>query len=242
MKIKIKNQDNENLIGFFHKANNKKKVVVICHGFPGNKEEKSIRELCEKFEEAGINCFRFDFSGFGESEGKIISTTKRLRDLGEVVNYFKEKNFEIGLIGHSWGGMNAVLFASEDETIKFVISIAGTSDTKNFLKKIFPEQKEKILKGEMFYYGDKYLVTPETIRDLESYEPLKAVKKIKRPVLFIHGKKDTSVDIKDSEEIYQHANKPKEIKFYENADHNFSNVEDLEELINYCIKWVHNLR
>ena len=127
-----------------------------------------------------------------------------------------------------------------NKKIKFVISIAGAAHTKNFLKKIFPWQREQILKRKMFYYGKQFPITPKTIKDLESYNPLNAVKHITCPILFIHGKSDISVNQKESEDLYQKANHPKKIKFYKNADHNFSNTNDLEKMIKDCIKWIKN--
>ncbi|MBR9701328.1 alpha/beta hydrolase [Candidatus Pacearchaeota archaeon] len=244
--IKIKNEHNENLIGVLHEANNKKEIVIICHGFPGDKDEGFIKKFCENLQEADINAFRFDFSGFGESQGKIMSTTKRISDLKKVVGYFNKKDFNVGLIGHSRGGTVSILFSSKNKNIKFVICIAGEANTKKFLQKIFPHQRKQILKGKMFYYGSKrgkqFPVTPATIKDLESYKPLNAVKYITCPILFVHGQEDISINPKASEDLYQKANHPKKIKFYKNVDHNFSNPKDLEKMIKDCIKWIKGLK
>lgn len=246
MKLMIKNKNGEKLSGVFHKANDKKEITIVCHGFPGNKDEILIKRFCEKLEEAGINSFRFDFSGFGESEGGTISTTKRISDLKSVINYFSKEDFDIGLIGHSRGATISILLTSENQSIKFLIPIAGESDTKKFLKRIYPEQRDKILKGKMFYYiginGRKYPITPDTIDDLESYNILEAIKKIQCPILFLHGEKDLTINPNESKELYNGASDPKEIRLYEDADHSFTNPQYLEDMINDCIKWIKSLK
>ena len=246
--IIIKNQQGEDLGGVLHKANDKKELVIVCHGFAGTKENNSIKQLCEDLEDSDINAFRFDFSGSGESGGKYIdsTTTKEISDLRSVVDYFDKQGFAVGLIGHSRGGMKSLLEASDDQRIRLVISIAGMAYPKRFLERmIFPSQKEKILEGKMFYWGEekrgkKYPVTPEKVTDLESYNPLIAVKKITCPILFIHGDKDRTILLEEGEDLYKKANKPKYIKIFRNANHNFTNPEHLKVMIKFIINWVKN--
>jgi len=247
-RIIIKNKHNEKLIGIFHKANDKKEVVVVSHGFIGHKNKVYIKELCEKLERSDINSFRFDFSGHGESEGDYIksTTTKEISDLRSVVDYFDNKGFIIGLVGHSRGGMDSLIESAHDKRIKFVISIAGMVYTSGFIEKIFPAQKENILKGENCYWWEKtyckrYPITLEKVRDLESYNPLAEVKKISCPILLIHGTRDKTIPIEGSKDLFKEANDPKEIKIFENADHCFTNSEDLKEMIEFTTNFICNI-
>ena len=247
-RIIIRNKHNEKLIGIFHKANDKKEVVIVSHGFAGNKDKNLIKEFCENVNKSYINIFRFDFSGHGESEGDYIksTTTKEISDLRSVVDYFDNKGFIIGLVGHSRGGMDSLIEAAHDKRIKFVISIAGMAYTSRFIEKLFPSQKEKILKSEKFYwwektYGKRYPITPEKIKDLESYNPLAEVKKINCPVLFIHGIKDKTIPIEHSKDFFKEANNPKEIKIFKNSDHHFTNRADLKEMIEFTTNFICNI-
>lgn len=247
-RIIIKNKHNENLVGIFHKANDKKEVVIVNHGLAGNKNECFIKELCDNLKTSDINAFRFDFSGNGKSEGDYIksTTTKEISDLKSVVDYFDNKGFTIGLVGHSKGGMDSLIEAAHDKRIKFIISIAGMAYTSRFIERIFPAQKEKILKGEQFYWdektcGKRYPMTPEIIKDLESHNPLAEVKKINCPILFVHGAKDKTVLVEESKDLFKEANEPKEIKIFENADHCFTNPTDLKEMIEFTTNFICNI-
>ena len=246
--IIIKNRQEEDLAGVLHKANERKELVIVCHGIAGTKEENFIKQLCGDLEDSYINAFRFDFSGSGESEGKYIesTTTKQISDLRSVVDYFDKQGFAVGLIGHSRGGMESLLEASDNQRIRFVISIAGMAYTKKFLERIFPRQRAKIFEGKKFYWdeeqqGKKYPVTPEKVTDLESYNPLIAVKKITCPILFIHGDKDRTILLEEGEDLYKEANKPKYIKIFRNADHCFTNPEHLKAMIKFIINWIKEL-
>ena len=246
--IIIKNQQGEKLAGVWHKANDKKELIIVCHGHAGNKDKEIISLICKNLEDSDINAFRFDFSGSGESEGKYIesTTTKEISDLRSVVDYFDKQGFAVGLIGHSRGGMESLLEASNDQRIRLVVSIAGMVYPKRFIERIFPTQKENILEGKKFYYreekeGKKFPITPEKVANLEKYNPLIAVKKITCPVLFLHGEKDELISLEESEDIYKEANKPKYFKKFKNANHCFTNPEHLKAMIKFIINWIKEL-
>ncbi len=243
-KISIKNEYGEELVGILHRANNKKEIVVVCHGFPGHKDRTLIKELCKKLKESNINSFRFDLSGRGESEGEFIetTTTKEIEDIESVINHFKNKGYSISLMGHSRGAMQSLLVGSKNKDIKSIVSISASAYPNNFIERIYSHQREKILKGKHFYWGEevagkKYPITPSNVKDLENHKPLEAVKKINIPMLFIHGSEDKSIPVEETKKLHEEANQPKEIKIIENADHNFTNTQHLKEMINRCIKW-----
>ena len=59
--------------------------------------------------------------------------------------------------------------------------------------------------------------------------PIKQVKKIKKPILLFHGKKDTVISYKQTlkiQEILIHNNKYSEVIFFENEGHGFKNIEN----------------
>ena len=50
----------------------------------------------------------------------------------------------------------------------------------------------------------------------------KAIKKYKRPLLIIHGEHDEAVPLRDGEQLFAMANKPKKIAVIRESDHRFS--------------------
>ena len=81
----------------------------------------------------GIAVLRYDDRGFGESTGDFnkATTADFAKDVLSAVNYLKSRNDinlkQIGLIGHSEGGIIAPLASNQSSDISFMISMAGTS-------------------------------------------------------------------------------------------------------------------
>ena len=57
------------------KAGKKTPLLVLCHGFGGNKEGKLFDCLVDSLNKKGIAVIRFDFNGHGKSEGKFEDMT-----------------------------------------------------------------------------------------------------------------------------------------------------------------------
>ena len=80
----------------------------------------------------GIAVLRYDDRGAGDSEGDFDSSTSAnfANDARAAIEYLrtrKEINAkEIGIIGHSEGGMIAPMIAAKDKNIAFLVLLAGT--------------------------------------------------------------------------------------------------------------------
>jgi pimeloyl-ACP methyl ester carboxylesterase len=71
---------------------------------------------------------RLDDRGIGGSEaGNFIPTSQNFAtDINTAVNFLAARGYKnIGLAGHSEGGMIAPMVASQNDKVKFVISLAG---------------------------------------------------------------------------------------------------------------------
>ena len=89
------------------------------------------------FAAAGIAGVRVDIRGSGESEGVIDGeyTERELSDACEVIEWIARQpwsNGNVGMMGISWGGFNALQVAAlKPPALKAVISIASTVDRYN---------------------------------------------------------------------------------------------------------------
>jgi pimeloyl-ACP methyl ester carboxylesterase len=94
---------------------------------------------------------RYDDRGIGGSTGSTSESTTEdfAGDVIEAVKFLQSRDEirhdQIGLCGHSEGGIVAPLAASKDKDITFIILIAGTGVTG---KEIIFKQTELILKAE----------------------------------------------------------------------------------------------
>lgn len=102
----------------YPELNDKEKIplVVLCHGFGGNKNGKIEKLMADELEKIGIASIRFDFNGHGKSEGKMENMTvaNEIKDAIAVVEYAHTLSFvkSISLSGHSQGGVVAGMAAA----------------------------------------------------------------------------------------------------------------------------------
>ena len=92
-------------------------VVVICHGFMGNKNEPLLSAIAENLVELGIGAIRCDFNGHGQSEGEFVDMTvlNEIDDALAVIDYVRRmpQTDGISILGHSQGGVVAAMTAGQ---------------------------------------------------------------------------------------------------------------------------------
>ena len=248
MNLSIPNKQKEKLSGVLHEAPGKK-LIIVCHGHTGNKDRPVPKAICEALQKAGWNAFRFDFSGNGESEGRFedSSFTKCARDLGAVVDHFSREGYNsIGVMGHSMGASACVLEAARDRSIGSVVSISSPARLEESFRDLLAHSRTRKHKGDevqLYREGTKEWLTISKafLKDLKRNKPLESVKRIRVPILFIHGTKDESVAVRDSEELFVNANVPKELVLIHGADHCFTGKKHLKALLKEIKEWVKRL-
>lgn len=118
--------------------NSYKKIVIIVPG-SGKDTRYSHHKLAATFLKNNIAVYRFDERGVGKSQGNFTSAIDRLTDdVSYCIKYLKSlsglENKEIGLLGHSLGGMASAIVtnnsANSTTKVDFLIQIA--SPVKNF--------------------------------------------------------------------------------------------------------------
>jgi predicted esterase len=113
----------------------KQPLIIYCHGI-GSKRDFDLRIPIE-FTKRGFYITALDYQGHGESEGNINNidpTTgipalaqdcSKLLDKLETLPFFRNINLsQIGLIGHSLGGMVVLMNQALDPRFKVVVGLA----------------------------------------------------------------------------------------------------------------------
>ncbi len=105
-------------------------LVIICHGFTGNKDSTLLNDLADTLESRGIASLRFDFNGHGDSEGDFQDMTvlNEIEDAKHVYAYASTlpNVTSISIAGHSQGGVVASMVAGDlgAKKIKAVVLMA----------------------------------------------------------------------------------------------------------------------
>jgi uncharacterized protein len=210
---------------------NRKKIVIVCHGFTGSKEGGGrALEMAELISRSGFSTLLFDFSGSGQSEGawEDITLSGQCEDLGSVVEWCRRNDYhKIILTGRSFGGSTAIEYAAGDPGIDAVCTWAAVARPAKLFEKLAegpiegPEDELVSIKG-----GDER----ETVflkrlffQDLLRHDLLKSVSSL-APASFlaIHGSADESVAVKEAYLLYEAAGEPRDIEIIDGADHRFS--------------------
>jgi esterase/lipase len=217
--------------------------IVLLHCFTCTKHHRIMRTLSEGLTDKGFTVLRFDFSGNGESGGKIEESTytKMLREVREAVDLLQGKGFRrIGVAGHSMGAMLSALAAHEDKRIKAVGFIAGSSQAAR-VREIFPdeilEKAERDGSATAFVYGRTLTIRREFLHDVEKYNIGHAAATMRRPFLIVHGTKDEIIHPYHARQLFGWASEPKTLKMIDGADHLFKRPEHLERLRETVSDW-----
>lgn len=248
-KIFYNSDNNIKLCGILYQSNNKK-IVIMCHGIRGNKEEcGSFTYLAGKLKKIGYSSFRFDFYGHGESQGKDYEMTisKEIVDLESTIKMLQSKGYEdFILVGGSFGASIVSLFPYNKYTcVKGIVLWYGALNY-DYIKygNLFTEENKKIAEKQGYYTsrslnsGEDFKFGLELFNEVEKFKPYEELIKCDLPKLFVHGEIDSAVPYKLSENV---ANMCKNARFelIENGEHTFQNSpKAIENAVNITVEFI----
>lgn len=244
-KFTVINKRGRKISAVFHLPEHDRKgnhCVVLCHGMLSSKEGTKQIALARTLQENNMACVRFDFSGCGDSDGKIEDTTvsKRIDDLEAVVEKVTTMGYSsISLVGSSLGAAVAILAAGGNlvSTLTSLVVFASVSRPGNILRKV----PEDVVRGWMesgFFDMDGTKIRWSFIEDAQRHDIIGAAQNIKCPALLIHGSKDELIPAASSREIVDVIDSDKKLVILDNADHSFSEGRHLRQLIDLTVSWI----
>ncbi len=205
--------------------------ALFAHCFTCNKNLGAVRNISRALTSQGFGVLRFDFTGLGESEGDFADTnfSGNVEDLIAASDYLSEQ-YEAPtlLIGHSLGGAAVIFAASEIESIKAVATIGAPSNPKHVkhLLKSGIEEIEANGKAVVNLSGRDFTIKKQFLDDLDPKSLPEVAQNLRKALLVMHSPQDTTVEIKNAEEIYVSARHPKSFVSLDGADHLLMRKED----------------
>lgn len=123
------------------KVSERKPGIVLCQAGTGTKEVL-LPEVSKWLVRKGYVVMRFDYRGFGESEGlkcRLIPL-EQVEDIRNAITFMQQQeevNRErIGIWGPSSGGANVSYTAGIDTRVKCMVSLSGMGDMRRWLRDI----------------------------------------------------------------------------------------------------------
>jgi pimeloyl-ACP methyl ester carboxylesterase len=220
-------------------------MVMILHGFMGNKGGQLNELIADSLQKHGIASIRFDFNGHGESEGDFAKMTvlNEIEDAKKVYDYVAALPYvnSVAVTGHSQGGVVASMLAGElgSDKLKAVVLMAPAAVLR-----------EDAIKGNVFGKSFDPLDPPEAvdmfggkklggdyIRTAFSLPIYETAAKYDGPALIVHGTGDRIVPYTYGERYHQ-IWKNSELQILDGFDHGFSqNIYRADAIVsNYLIK------
>ena len=143
--------------------------------------------------ELGLNCFIFDYRGYGASEGKPTEAGT-YRDVEAAYEWLTKKKHiparNIILFGRSLGGSIAAYLAQNVKAKGLIVESSFTSYVDI---------------GRKFY---PYM--PVHLAALFNYSTIDYIRRIRCPVMIIHSRNDEVIPFEFGLRLYDAANEPKE--------------------------------
>ncbi len=206
-------------------------TLIFVHGLGSNRE--GLLDQAKLLYDHGYSALLLDLRNHGQSEGEITTLGyQEVLDVEGAVEFLLEQpevdSDRIGLIGQSLGGGVVIRAAARIPQVKVTIAeSAFTSLEDNIEQGVremtglppFPFAPLVVWFGEREAGAKIQLVRP--IDDLDQIPP--------RAIMFIHGEKDTLVDVSNSERLYEAALEPKALYIIPNAGHSDLVEADPEE-------------
>jgi fermentation-respiration switch protein FrsA (DUF1100 family) len=189
--VTLKTADGVQLSSWYVPAENSGLTVLFCHGNGGNMMHRldSINIL----NKLGLNCFIFDYRGYGKSEGKTSEEGTYLDAMAAYKWLTETRNVpanKIIIFGRSLGGSIAAQLAGKVEAGGLIIE-SGFTSYVDIGRKFYPYMPVR--------WFAKF-----------SYRTIDYIREVRCPVLVIHSRDDEIVPFEFGLELHEAANEPKE--------------------------------
>jgi dipeptidyl aminopeptidase/acylaminoacyl peptidase len=193
-------------------------VITISGSGPQDRDEsltgmrgyRPFRELAEQLATRGIAVLRYDDRGFGASTGVYATATSAdfANDTRAVISFLRNRPEidpeRIFLVGHSEGGMIAPMVAAEDAKLRGIVLLAAPAHTGSRILAYqtrhsvdLQTQKTQVERDSLYRIGlqtlDSMAAQQPWLQYFRSYDPLPVVRKVRVPVLIVHGATDRQV-------------------------------------------------
>ena len=207
--------------------------VVFLSGFYSTMQSTKAEAVSQWCYQNHVRYLRFDYFGHGQSSGVFEKGTVRLwcKNVADVIDSLTEGP-QI-LIGSSFGGWMATLFAEENpDKVAGLLLIAPAVEMMTMLSS--PERM-KILQRDGLYYlpsdPSDIPITQELIEDGQQYLLLDKQVSYTGKVHILQGQKDTSVPWESSLRLAQRITSQNvQLHLFKNGDHRLSDPRQLQFL------------
>jgi len=215
--IEFKTFDGVTLRGWWMPGTNRH-VILGCSGKDGTKDD--LIGIGSALWRAGYSVLLFDCRDRGESDQarRTMGFIEQL-DAEAAISYAKNRkpDARLGMLGFSMGAVLAILAAAVDDAVQAVVADSPFTSLDQLVGgRLKAKHIPALPLMPVVNFWNKVLYG----YSLQAVRPLDLVSRISpRPILVIHGEKDTLIPLSSAKQIYAHAGEPKYFWQVRGADH-----------------------
>ncbi|EFH89743.1 alpha/beta hydrolase [Ktedonobacter racemifer] len=212
-------------------------TILICPGYRGRRSD--LLGTCVNLWRAGHNILAFEYYGHGEVVGKPVTLGYReINDFLGAVAYAKQRVPEtrLGAVGYSMGAAVALMAAARAPEIEAVVADSPFATHRSPID--YAVRRTLHLPFFLFDWMTDMILWWRAGYHFNQVEPLRDIGRIApRPVLIIHGLKDSIVNPNDAPLLYKAAGNPKELWLLPDVDHCGAYFEDRVAYVNKLVNF-----
>ncbi len=189
-------------------------TALLAHCFTCGKDLKGLVRLSRTLVDHGFAVLRVDFTGLGESGGDVgeAGLGGDAEDLLDAAAWLEtEIAAPALLVGHSLGGLAAILAAPQLPSLRALATIAAPSTPEHVLGLVAvdpatlgdDERAETTLAGRTFTLPRRFF------DDLAARDPLAVLRDLRVPLLVLHAVTDTVVGVHHAQALFEAAHDPR---------------------------------
>lgn len=213
-------------IGAWYIKGTRPQSMVLVHGIHGNRQQ--MLEEAVILNQAGYHLLLLDLRGHGESGSAMLTYGHdEAYDVMAAVDYLANlpEVTQIGLSGHSMGGAVVARAATQDERVAVLIIQNSYSSLNAAIDEAFEElawlpqwpfAPMIIALGE--YQTGVEISTVDSAQEVARFNP--------RPVMIIHGTKDSLFSVEHAHRLIAAAHDPKQFWLIEGMGHEMTAAYD----------------
>jgi dipeptidyl aminopeptidase/acylaminoacyl peptidase len=224
-------------------------VVLITGSGPQNRDEevpgirgyRFFRQIADTLSRRGIAVLRLDDRGVGGSQpGDRPGTTGDFADdVRAALAYLRSRPEiradQLGLVGHSEGGLIAPMVAHDQQVAAIALLAAPSRPIRRILEfqrrvvvendTTIPPSKRDSALAALARAADSAAAVPGWLQYIYDYDPLPTARQVRSPVLIVHGSTDLQVTADQALELssafHQGGNRDVTIHVFTNTNHLF---------------------
>jgi len=228
---------NHKVSGYYIPCPEATTTILVCPGFRSRMAE--FLGIAAHLWKAGYNVLVFEYYGHGTEVGTPLTLGYReINDFQGAVAYAKERapQNHLGVVGYSMGAAVAIMSSARNFEVEALVVDSAFATHRGVVEYNF--HRTFHLPSAPFAWIADYVLWWRAGYRFHQVEPLRDIALIApRPILIIHGGKDSIVDPKDATMLYAAAQEPKELWLLSNADHCGAYFEDRQAYVKKIVEF-----